>query len=44
MRAELCPINYEDEEVIVASKENESDPAQRMVTWKRIVATPFKTP
>ncbi len=47
MRAELmnCPINYEDPE------DDEKDPVQKrpisaakMVTWKRPIAAPFKTP
>jgi hypothetical protein len=47
MRAELmnCPINYEDPEVEM-DKDRTKKPvtAQKTVTWKSIVGTPFKTP
>jgi hypothetical protein len=46
MRAELmnCPVNYEDPEVEM-DKYRTKKPvtAQKMVTWKNVVATPFKT-
>jgi hypothetical protein len=47
MRAELmnCPVNYEDPEVEMdKDKENKPVTAQKMVTWKSVVTTPFKTP
>jgi hypothetical protein len=46
MTAELtgCQNNYKYEEDILASNKMKPDTAQRTVTWKRIVATPFKTP
>jgi hypothetical protein len=47
MRAELmnCPVNYEDPEVEMdKDKTNKHMTAQKTVTWKSVVATPFKTP
>ena len=43
MRAELmnCDVNYEDPP---EEEETESVPSQKMVSWKSIVSTTFKTP
>jgi hypothetical protein len=47
MRAELmnCPVNYEDP-AVETDKDRTKIPvtAQKMVTWKSVVATPFKAP
>ncbi len=46
MRAELmkCPVNYDNPEVEMdKDKANKSVSAQKRVTWKSVVATPFKT-
>ncbi len=47
MWAELmnCPLEYEDPvEMIAKTNKNQPISASKMVTWKSVVATPFKTP